>query len=515
MKRNMRLILLVVGVLAVGGLLAAGYFLLAEPYLARVKAVEKAEADARRVDDDLTDLQTQARKLKPLEKRGLPAGVNYPDDPKRSKREYAEVAKQEYETALTKILKDAGARNATVNFIDGESNNKAGIPQMDTNYKPNNASDPAEYLTYTQIVYKVEIPKTDLGTIGDVLRRYYSLDLLHQITHLSIRQTTANELGQDERPAKERADLKVEITTRAIIINGAERRRSLSPAPSPLIGLVAGIGAVPYQQSTSLSRKLPPPPSEPILAVKPRDYALLPAKDPFHGSIKPYPDFVDKGPAPPPPPPPAKPDLREFIVFTTSIHSQVGNEHSVEIVIKDKINQDEYQVVVTQIGEKVVAKVTKFYFDNFKTNPADRKKKEYMNEPTLDISKFTMSNKNNFTVYGVDTDGSLIIGERPTLPEPAKEEKKPAVGGGGGRPQPPAKPTLPPPDPKAALIGGPVVFAPRAEKFYRWKSGDSLKQIVELSKTEADAAIRRAQTRFLPTPTSTPTGTSPEAKGGE
>lgn len=514
MNRYLRIVLFKLAGAAVGGIIAAVYFLLVDPYFARVKAVEKAEAEARRVEDDLADLNAQAKKLRPLEKRGLPAGVLYPDDPKRTKREYAEVAKQEYETALTKLLKDAGARNSTVNFIDGESNNKAGIPQMDASFKPNNTSDPAEYLTYTQIVYKIEIPKTDLGTIAEVLRRYYSFDLLHQITHLSIRQTTANELGEDRRPPKERADLKVEITTRAIIIHGAERRRSLSPAPSPLVGLVGGIGAWPYQQSTSLSRKLVPTPFEPILASQPiREYHYIPAKDPFHGSVYDPPPVVTQGPKETEVVIPPKPDLREFIVFTTSIHTEKGNEQSVEIVIKDKINQDEYQVVVTQIGEKVVPKVTKFYFDNFKTNPADRKKKEYMNEPTLDISKFTMSNKNNFTIYGVDTDGSLILGERPTLPEPPKDDKKP--GGGGGRP--PAKPTLPPPDPKAALIGGPVVFAPRAEKFYRWKSGDNLKQIVELSKTEADAAIRRAQTRFLPTPTSTPTGTNPpvEAKGGE
>lgn len=522
MKSSTRIILLVVGTVAVAALLGGGFALVGLPYFDRMKAVEKVEAEARQLQGDLDDLEAQKRKLKPLERRGLPAGTFYPDDPKRTKREYAEVAKQEYEMLLWNILKDVGARSPAVRFVDGESNNKAGIPQMDPNYKANNASDPAEFLTYTQIVYKVEIPKTDLGTIAEVLRRYYSLDLLHQITSLSIRQTSANELGKDERPAKERDDLKFELTTRAIIINGAERRRSLSPAPSPLVGLVGGGGAVPYQYplstTPSLSRKLVPSAFDPILANKPvREYFYVAAKDPFHGTLPEYPERkADVGGEKDPPPPLPKPDLREFIVYTASIHTEKGNEHSVEVLIKDKINNEDYELTVTQAGEKVRVKVFKFEHNTHLADVSKRKQKVY-SQDTLEIGKWTMSNKNNFTVYGVDTDGSLILGEKPTLPEPAKEEKKPAGPGGvGGRPQQPAKPVLPPTDPKAALIGGPVVFAPRAEKFYRWKSGDNLKQIVELSKKDADEAIRRAQTRFLTTPTSTPTGTNPqEAKGGE
>ena len=75
----------------------------------------------------------------------------------------------------------------------------------------------------------------------------------------------------------------------------------------------------------------------------------------------------------------------------------------------------------------------------------------------------------------------------------------------GGTP----KVTLPAPDPNAAVIGGLVVTAPKAEKFYRWEYGKTLKQIVELSKPEAEKAIRRVQTRFLPSATGATADTSP------
>jgi hypothetical protein len=195
---------------------------------------------------------------------------------------------------------------------------------------------------------------------------------------------------------------------------------------------------------------------------------------------------------------PPKPDFREFIVFTTTYHTIEGDEHTFDIWIRDKINKEDYNLLLTQAGEKVRTKVYKWEYQDFKVDAAARKKKVY-SQDTLEISKYTMINKNDFTVYGVDTDGSLILGEKPTglAPELANDDKaRPGGNGTSGRPT--GRPTLPAADPKAAVVGGLVVTAPKAEKFYRWESGKSLKQIVELSKGEAEKAIRRAQTRFLP-----------------
>lgn len=513
MNSRNRLIVLALGVLSLGGLLAAGYVFLAEPYLQRMKSVKKMEDDAQTAQDDLDDLQAKTKKLKGLRAKSLPAGPLYPDDPKRTKREYADVARAEYEQALTRLLRDSGARNATVDYIDGDSNNKTGIPQIDPNAKPNRDADPSDYLAYTQVVFKIGIPKTDLDTVAAVLRRYYALDLLHQITQLNIKQTGTTDLTQDKRPYKERTDLKVELTTRAIIVHDAPRRRSLTAAPTPLAGLVGGSGAVSYEQSTAASRALVPTPVEPTLASKPiRDYGILAAKDLFHGGL--YNPPPDTKPAQRDPDPiRLKPDFREFIVFTTSIHTIEGDEHTLDITVKDKINKEDYNLVLTQSGEKVRVKVYKWEYQDFKVDAAARKKKVY-SQDTLEISKYTMINKNDFTVYGVDTDGSLILGEKPTglSPELSKDDKTQPVrgaGGGGAGGRPTTRPSLPPADPKAAVVGGMVVTAPKAEKFYRWEYGKSLKQIVELSKGEAEKAIRRAQTRFLPAPDAKTTSTPP------
>ncbi len=512
MKSPLRIVLLVLGVVAVCGLLAAGWLYVAVPYLNHVKQTEQAEADARTAEGDLTAMQMEARKLQKLTRRSLPAGPLYPDDPKRAKREYADVARSEYEQALVKVLKDAGARNTTVNFVDAEANQKTGIPQIDPAFKPTRDSDPADYLAYTQVVFRIDIPKTDLATVADVLRRYYSIELLHQITHLNIKQAGSTDLGDDKRPQKDRADLKVEITTRAIIVNGADRRRSLTPAPNPVVGLVGGLGGASYEQTPGVARKVLPEPFEAILANAPiREYQYLAAKDIYHGRLPEIPppevkkeEKKEEYVAPP------KPDFREFIWYTTSIHTIDGDEHTLDITIKDKINKEDYTLLITQAGEKVRVKVYKWSYDDFKVDPAKRKQKLYSQE-TLEISKYTMSNKNDFTVYGVDTDGSLILGERPTglTPELPKDDKKPV--GGGGRPT--TKTTFPPPDPNASVIGGLVVTAPKPEKFYRWESGKSLKQVVELSKPEAEKAIKRAQTRFLPTPAATTTPVTPPTDG--
>lgn len=596
---------MLLGVLLVVALLGAGYFFGYVPYDTNKKNAEAAEAKAQRQEEELEQVRRETKRLKDLQKRGLPG------DP--------EVARAEYKLALEKVLRDSGAHGYTVNYIDGESNSVRGIPQVDPTFRPSRDSKPADYLAYTQLVYKIEIPKTDLGTVAEVLRRYYALGLLHQITHLEIRDTSSADLTEDKRQAKERTDLKVDITTRAITVNGAPARRTLLPAPAVYGGLVGGGGMASLEQTPAAARQADTVPDDLVkwLANPTREYDRVVAKDLYHGTLpKPieptgtlsgsvFEDINDDGVfdqteygvagasvtltqvvngksvpvdktttdqfggyrftpkigngyvvhvSPPSThtlgkswvgstggsnavndeltgisvttskesvnnnftvlaAASAKPDYREFIQFTTWIHTIDGDEHTLTITIRDKINKEDYELIVTQAGEKVRVKVYKWEYYDHKIDITERKKKAY-SQDTLEISKHTMSNKNNFTVYGVDTDGSLILGERPAvvLPELPKDDKTPARPGGGGRPA--AKPVMPPPDPKAAVIGGVVVTTPKAEKFYRWKSGDSLKQIVELSKGEAEKAIHRAQTRFLPGGSGVST-TPPDGKGTE
>ena len=138
---------------------------------------------------------------------------------------------------------------------------------------------------------------------------------------------------------------------------------------------------------------------------------------------------------------------------------------------------------------------------------------ERRNKPIRDasliIGKYTMSNKNDFTVYGLDGD-ALILGERPVSAKPGEVQPLPRGSKPGALPKIKWAET----DPRTAILGGVGVLAPKAEKFYRWEYGTNLKQIVELSKTEADKAIRRAQSRLIATAAETEKKTIDAATSG-
>ncbi len=602
-SRSRLLVLALVGVLLVAAV-AAGWLFVYDPYTKKKQLVDAAEAKAQTAEDDADAVVAQTKKLKGYQKQSLPA------DP--------QTAKREYQTALKAVLDESGARNATITPPnDTELSRPTGVPFIDQSAtRPALDAKPETYLTYIPLTFRVEFSKTDLATVAEVLRRYYALDLLHQITQLSIRRDGTAEVGTDARPQKERADLHVTFTTRALIVSGATARLPVALVSGPHGAVGGGLGLA--AQS--------PPGAEPVLSPKQRAYDLLAAKDPYHGElpapippagsvsgyvfaddnknglfdadeknapednekgvgrvgmklyqiqegdkprkfvaqattnqygyykfdgVKPGSGYVivqeqptgyESGPAtpgtmggaagnneitgvtvlmqkespennfaeiPPPPPITAKPDFREFVEYNSWIHTIEGEEHTFTITLKDKINDEDYEVLYVVLGERVKVKATKYYYQRFKTDPADRKKKEYMNEPLLDISKpAAMSNKNVFAVYGVEKDGALLLGERPPAVLPPDPPKGTKPGG---------KVVLPPPDPKATILGGVAALAPRPEKFYRWESGKTLKQLVELTTPEAEKAIRLSKAwlvedKKLAVPTTTDTPKPDEKK---
>jgi hypothetical protein len=74
---------------------------------------------------------------------------------------------------------------------------------------------------YTTLQFHLDIHKVDIWQLADFLYVFYELDLLHQITDLTItRQNKATEM---------RNHLDVTLTIEAIILDGAEQRSSLFP----------------------------------------------------------------------------------------------------------------------------------------------------------------------------------------------------------------------------------------------------------------------------------------------
>ncbi len=466
---------LVLGLVVLGGVGAAAYFFAIQPYLANQDLIAKAESEVSERQSDLDLTLSKNKKLKEWLRRSLPA------DP--------EVAKREYDLALEKILKESGAKGYFVNPLESVAQNTRGIPFLEDDHKIKKDEKPEDYLTYTQVAFKITIPKTDLGTIEEFLKRYYSLNLLLQITLLEIKREGFLEFGDDKRGPKERADLSVEIHTKGIILKGAPVRKTLLPVPYGHGAVLGALGYTALEQSPALGRNLVPVQFENLFATPLRDYTLIAAKDIYHGTLPEPVYFKEKKEEDPVELPlPVRPDLREYVRYSSMILTSEGDEHSAIIMIKDTINNEDYEMTLTQNGEKVKAVVKKYDYTGERRNKPIR-------ESTLIISKYTMSNKNDFTVYGLDGD-ALILGERPVSAKPGEVQPLPR----GSKPGASPKIKWPETDPRTALLGGMGVFAPKAEKFYRWEYGKNLKQIVELSKTEADKAIRRAQSSLVAKP---------------
>lgn len=472
MTQRERLMVLALGGLLLGGVGFGAYTLVAKPVLEKQKALRALQDEVDGLEDTKAGVELRnSRRLAELHQRSLPGGG-------------IDFARQEYDAVLYRLLQEANVPTGfTLEYDDAKSKNTTGIPAL-------NPTDPKDKtLTYQRLVFKIGMKRASLQVVTEFLKRFYRLNLLHQITFLEMKRDGNVELGKDDRWYTQRTDLTVNITIEAIILNGTPARKTLLSIPTANVAVLGGPGLWAMQQTPSAGRAVVPTEFEPLLANKPpRDYLLIAARDPFHGSLP--------EPTPPPPPPvkveqviPPKPDYSGYIVYTTKFGTTEGGEETVQLLVRDKINNEDYEVSLAQKGERVAAVVKKYEFNAHKIDPTKRKALLDRWDDVLEISKYTMSTKHTFRVYGLDGD-ALIVGEKPSgLADLTKA--------GGGPPSAARRTPLGPPDPQAALLGGLAVTAPRAEKIYRWNHGDPLSKIVELKGKEAEKAVQRAQTSLL------------------
>jgi hypothetical protein len=473
---------LALGVLGVGGVGFAAYSFGVKPVLAKREQLKTLQGEVEWKQESKEKVQrSNQQRLKEYHARSLPGGE-------------VEFSWREYQLLIERLLDEAKAppRGYTIQR-DAAHASVAGVPLLNPDDKKDKT--PA----YTKIAYKVEMKRVSLDVVTEFLARYYRSNLLHQITLLEVKRDGQVDLGEDKRPHPERDDLNVTLITEAMILNGAPARKTILAIPPSNGAVLGGASLWAMEQTPSVGRTITPQWFEPILANKPaRDYLLVAARDPFHGTL----------PVPPPPAPPPvkveqvippKPDYGDLIYYTTKYKRYEGAEQSAELCIRDKINNEDYEIFLTQSGERVKVVVKKFYFVGGKKKLADR-------GDLLEIANSSMRNKHKFTVYGLDDD-AIIVGEKPSgLAELVKGAEPPRDdrNGGGGRPgsgpgrgNGPKTP-LPPADPKAAVLGGAgAVLAPRAERFYRWEYGQPLNKLVELQGKEAEKAVQRAQSSLF------------------
>ena len=443
-------------VLAVAGFV--GYFFVYEPLQGKSAQADALALEVADQEAKLLKVRKELPRYQLAVRRSLPANVDQ--------------SRQEYDAVVTQLMRDAKVPRTSLTVKPKAVEGKA-APEL-------SPKRPA----YTRVGLEVTLTKVSLATVIDVLKRYYQLNLLQQITKFSVKKS---DQAKDAVPPRgslvaDRADLDVTLVTEAIILDGAETRRSLLPVPLGFGAVGGGAGLQTLEQSPGPARGLTPLQLVRTLASTDRDYSLLLVKDVFHGP-----------PPPPPPPavakeaPPPKEDTSAFIRVTGLGRNPDGSGTA---VIEDLASKQEYVVDLAWVNAKLTPAVTKFYYS------IKGAKKSYEAEPNLDIGEASSGTSRQFRVVGFAEDG-LVLGDL-SATAPAK---KPSPGGSRPRPgsKTPAKVSTP-----AEAEGG-----ASAERVYLWKLGQSLDQAAELTGEARDKALRFAQ--GLPaTPDAAPT---PRAAG--
>lgn len=444
----------VLGVLMIGGVGGiGGYFGIVAPLQARNRAAAEAENEAADKENQLAKLRKDLIRLADAKKRSLPSDLD--------------LARQEYETALGRLLIDAKIPKGYT--LRSKSVENRAVPELAPK-KP----------AYQRIGAEITMKKVDLAGVSDFLRRFYDLNLLHQVTKLQIKRTeeagTSTSTSSRSRVA-DKPDLDVTIAVEAIVLEGAESRRSLLPVPFAFGAMLGSGGYHALANNPTVARGLTPHEFSPVLAVPDREYAAILAKDVFHGPPPPPPPVrVEKKrePEPEPEPPPViKEDIAEFIKLTGITQRSDG---TATVDIRDAANKLDYEVELKYVEGKSTAKVRKFYYIK------DRRKIMDSGD-VLEISDDTSSTSRKFRVLGLDG-AALILASRDGA---AKETPKRPSGFGGRRP------TAPPVAPASAILGGvgASVYPLPVEKYFRWDVGQSLRQLRPLSADDAKPVLER------------------------
>lgn len=249
-------------VLAVAGV--AAWFFVLVPLNEKKLAADRLTGEVDKLRTDLRAAEKEAPRAAETKKRSLPA------DAGMAKREYAEM--------LGRVLQKAGV--APGYRVTEKSTDPAGTPTLGGGKKP----------AYQKVAFEMAFERADMWNVKDVLEGYYKLNVLQQITHLDIKvDTTPNQAGGKARVAGDRHDLMVKIGTEAIILDGAENRRTLLPVPTAFAAAAGGIGYYGVALNPEAGRNLTPLQLAQVLSPKNRDYSLMVLKDPFHGPLPPPP----------------------------------------------------------------------------------------------------------------------------------------------------------------------------------------------------------------------------------
>lgn len=211
MSTRERKLVMLLAVFGLFGLLFGAYQLVWQPIQDGKKKLAELRDDLGEKQEKLEKYQKDRRRLDAAKKRSLPAN---PED-----------ARREYEAVLGRLLRSAGV--TAPNVVPKDNPDTQRIPQIE---EANGRKRPA----YSRVGFEITLKKVDLPTVAKFLEGYYGLNLLQQITHFEIKRTDAEiaQAGRRGAATGDRTDLEVKLVTEAIILDGAENRKTLLPVPT-------------------------------------------------------------------------------------------------------------------------------------------------------------------------------------------------------------------------------------------------------------------------------------------
>jgi hypothetical protein len=263
-QRERILAIIVLALLVVGVGVVGGYMFILSPLQEKERAAETLQNEVDDLEMKVLSMRKAAPQVAAIKRASLPPDLSDSKDPNRIPT--FNFARAEYKRLIERLLINAG-------ITDG----KPGLDKLVVMRPPITPEMSPKKPAYYTLTFDIEMNKVNLWQVVDFLYGYYQVDLLHQITDISItRENRANEA---------RGGLKVSITSEAIALNGVEPRTSLIPVTSS-IAAVAGapalqaIAARPEMVHRLLRSN--------ALASRDRDYSYIAWGDIFYGVVPTY-----------------------------------------------------------------------------------------------------------------------------------------------------------------------------------------------------------------------------------
>jgi hypothetical protein len=259
--RERRLAYVILAFIVVAGAGFIGYQFYLQPMNIYARQISELDADIERIQTDINKIVAERNRLAPYVKISLPFTPNTQATADILRR--TDVARGKYVEKLIDMLQKTGFTSVVVN--DKKPENKS-TPQFKMKAAPPKGKDAA---IYTRLEFNVDA-KGNVASLAKWMEQFYRLQLLHQIKNMTVMRPLNPTTGAKPN------ELDVKMTIEALVLEGAEQRKTLEPT-TPVT--------------------LPP-----VLAQD-RDYASIAGKDLFYGPApvrysqpEPQTPFVDANP---------------------------------------------------------------------------------------------------------------------------------------------------------------------------------------------------------------------------